>query len=274
MYWGREIVIACIQTNDCLARLLQMQWYVYLLAILAGALAGVINTLAGSGSLVTLPMLVFLGLPADVANGTNRVGVLLQNVVGIFVFRRSGSFEPTGSSWLVAPSVAGALLGAWIATILDKSAMEIAIGIVMVVMLVVLISNPKRWLREQSEVAPGRPGWGMLVLFFGIGIYGGFIQAGVGVLLLSALVLASGYTLNHANMIKLVIVLLMALIAIPLFMVNSQIDWGLGALMAVGQGIGAWLAANYATRVPNANVWVRRLLIVIVLISIARFLLF
>ena len=216
----------------------------------------------------------FLGLPADVANGTNRVGVLLQNVVGIFVFRRSGSFEPTGSSWLVAPSVAGALLGAWIATILDKSAMEIAIGIVMVVMLVVLISNPKRWLREQSEVAPGRPGWGMLVLFFGIGIYGGFIQAGVGVLLLSALVLASGYTLNHANMIKLVIVLLMALIAIPLFMVNSQIDWGLGALMAVGQGIGAWLAANYATRVPNANVWVRRLLIVIVLISIARFLLF
>lgn len=251
-----------------------MQWYVYLLAILAGALAGVINTLAGSGSLVTLPMLVFLGLPADVANGTNRVGVLLQNVVGIFVFRRSGSFEPTGSSWLVAPSVAGALLGAWIATILDKSAMEIAIGIVMVVMLVVLISNPKRWLREQSEVAPGRPGWGMLVLFFGIGIYGGFIQAGVGVLLLSALVLASGYTLNHANMIKLVIVLLMALIAIPLFMINSQIDWGLGALMAVGQGIGAWLAANYATRVPNANVWVRRLLIVIVLISIARFLLF
>ena len=251
-----------------------MQWYVYLLAILAGALAGVINTLAGSGSLVTLPMLVFLGLPADVANGTNRVGVLLQNVVGIFVFRRSGSFEPTGSSWLVAPSVAGALLGAWIATILDKSAMEIAIGIVMVVMLVVLISNPKRWLREQSEVAPGRPGWGMLVLFFGIGIYGGFIQAGVGVLLLSALVLASGYTLNHANMIKLVIVLLMALIAIPLFMVNSQIDWGLGALMAIGQGIGAWLAANYATRVPNANVWVRRLLIVIVLISIARFLLF
>ena len=251
-----------------------MQWYVYLLAILAGALAGVINTLAGSGSLVTLPMLVFLGLPADVANGTNRVGVLLQNVVGIFIFRRSGSFEPTGSSWLVAPSVAGALLGAWIATVLDKSAMEIAIGIVMVVMLVVLISNPKRWLREQSEVAPGRPGWGMLVLFFGIGIYGGFIQAGVGVLLLSALVLASGYTLNHANMIKLVIVLLMALIAIPLFMVNSQIDWGLGALMAIGQGIGAWLAANYATRVPNANVWVRRLLIVIVLISIARFLLF
>jgi len=251
-----------------------MQWYVYLLAILAGALAGVINTLAGSGSLVTLPMLVFLGLPADVANGTNRVGVLFQNVVGIFVFRRSGSIESIGSAWLVAPSVAGALLGAWIATILEKSAMEVAIGIVMVVMLFVLVSNPKRWLREQSEVTPGRPSLGTLSLFFAIGIYGGFIQAGVGVLLLSALVLVSGYTLNHANMIKLVIVLLMALSALPLFVINNQVNWGLGALMAIGQAMGAWLGANYATRVPAANIWVRRLLIAIVLISIARFVLF
>lgn len=251
-----------------------MQWYVYLLAIFAGALAGVINTLAGSGSLVTLPMLVFLGLPADVANGTNRVGVLLQNVVGISIFRRSGSFQPTFSRWLIATSIVGALLGAWIATVLDKSAMEIAIGIVMVIMLVVLVTNPKRWLREQSLVSADRPGWLSLLLYFVIGIYGGFIQAGVGVLLLSALVLVSGYTLNHANMIKLMIVLLMAIISLPLFVLNNQIDWGIGGLMAVGQGIGAWLAANYATRVPNANVWVRRLLIVIVLISIARFLLF
>jgi len=248
-----------------------MQFYIYLLAIAAGALAGVINTLAGSGSLVTLPMLVFLGLPADVANGTNRVGVLLQNVVGITVFRRSGYSQSGGSWWLVGPSVAGALLGAWIATVLDRAAMELAIGVVMLVMLVVLIANPKRWLREKSEVVQGRPNVGTILIFFVIGIYGGFIQAGVGVLLLSALVLGVGYSLNHANMIKLVIVLMMALIALPVFVFNQQVDWGLGFLMAIGQAIGAWLAANYATRVPNANVWVRRLLIVIVLISIVRF---
>ena len=248
-----------------------MQWYVYIFALFAGAIAGVINTLAGSGSLVTLPMLVFLGLPADVANGTNRVGVLLQNVVGITVFRRSGNSESLGSFWLIAPSVAGALLGAWIATILDKEAMELAIGIVMVVMLCVLISNPKKWLREKSEATSGRPPVTTLLIFFVVGIYGGFIQAGVGVLLLSALVLATGYTLNQANMIKLMIVLAMALISLPVFIFNNQVDWGLGVLMAIGQAIGAWLAANYATRVPNANVWVRRLLIVIVVISIVRF---
>lgn len=248
-----------------------MQWYVYLLAIAAGAVAGVINTLAGSGSLVTLPLLVFLGLPADVANGTNRVGVLLQNVVGIFVFRRGGLSQSQGSRWIIVPAVAGALLGAGIATVLDKSTMERAIAVVMVIMLVVLISNPKRWLREKSEAVAGRPGIGVILLYFVIGIYGGFIQAGVGVLLLSGLVLASRYSLNHANMIKLTIVLLMAIIALPVFMFNGQVDWGLGALMAVGQAIGAWAAANYATRVPNANLWVRRLLIVIVVISIVRF---
>lgn len=248
-----------------------MQWDVYLLAIAAGVVAGVINTLAGSGSLVTLPLLVFLGLPADVANGTNRVGVLLQNVVGIFVFRRGGLAPSQGSRWIIVPAVAGALMGAGIATVLDKSAMERAIAVVMVIMLVVLISNPKRWLREKSEAVAGRPGVGVILMFFVIGIYGGFIQAGVGVLLLSGLVLASGYSLNHANMIKLTIVLLMAIIALPVFMFNGQVDWGLGALMAVGQAIGAWAAANYATRVPNANLWVRRLLIVIVVISIIRF---
>ena len=128
-----------------------MQWYIYLLAIAAGALAGVINTLAGSGSLVTLPMLVFLGLPADVANGTNRVGVLLQNVVGIAVFRRSG-YSPTGGSWwLIGPSIIGALLGAWIATILDRRAMELAIGVVMVLMLIVLIANPNAGFERSQK---------------------------------------------------------------------------------------------------------------------------
>ena len=248
-----------------------MPLYVYLLAVIAGAIAGVINTLAGSGSLVTLPMLVFLGLPADVANGTNRVGVLLQNVVGIAVFRRGGYSQSAGSCWIIVPSVVGALLGAAIATVLDNSSMELAIGVVMLIMLGVLISNPKRWLREKSEAISGRPGIGVILLFFVIGIYGGFIQAGVGVLLLSGLVLASGYSLNHANMIKLTIVLLMAVIALPVFVYYNQVDWGLGALMAIGQAIGAWAAANYATRIPDANLWVRRLLIVIVLISIVRF---
>jgi uncharacterized membrane protein YfcA len=252
----------------------EVAWYIYLLAIAAGVVAGIINTLAGSGSLVTLPMLAVLGLPADLANGTNRVGVLLQNVVGIATYRRSESVSITEQRWLIWPTVAGALVGATIAVFLDKSSMQLAIGIVMVVMLFVILMNPKQWLRETSEAVPHRPGWIKLLVFFAIGIYGGFIQAGVGILLLSAMVLGAGFTMNQANLIKLVIVLIFTLFVLPVFVFCEKVNWPIGVLMAIGQGIGAWLAARYATRVPNANVWIRRLLIVLVSVGIVKFLMF
>jgi len=245
-------------------------WYIYVLAIFAGMLAGVINTLAGSGSLVTLPMLIFLGLPPNVANGTNRVGVIVQNVVGIATFKRSGHMELGGSIWFAVPAMIGAIIGAQIAVDLNEQAMNMAIGAVMLIMLVVILFDPKRWLKEKSEVAEGRPSLLMLGLFFVIGIYGGFIQAGVGIFLLAGLVLGVGYNLAHANAIKLVIVLAFSLTAIAVFIMNDQVNWGLGLLMAVGQSIGAWLAARFATTNPNANVWVRRLLIVIIVVSMIK----
>ena len=245
-------------------------WYVYVLAIFAGILAGIINTLAGSGSLVTLPMLIFLGLPPTVANGTNRVGVIIQNVVGIATFKRGGAMELGKSLWFAVPAMLGAIVGARIAVDLNERAMHMAIGVVMVIMLIVILFDPKRWLKEKSEVADGRPSLLMLGLFFVIGIYGGFIQAGVGIFLLAGLVLGVGYNLTHANAIKLVIVLALSLTAIAVFILNDQVNWGLGLLMAVGQSIGAWMAARFATTNPNANIWVRRLLIFIIVVSIIK----
>lgn len=245
-------------------------WYIYVLAILAGILAGIINTLAGSGSLVTLPMLIFLGLPPSVANGTNRVGVIVQNIVGITTFKRRGNMEMSGSLWFAIPAMIGAIVGAQIAVDLNEQAMNMAIGVVMVIMLLIILFDPKRWLKDKSEVAEGRPSLLMLGLFFVIGIYGGFIQAGVGIFLLAGLVLGVGYNLTHANAFKLVIVLALSLAAIAVFIMNDQVNWGLGLLMAVGQSIGAWLAARFATGNPNANIWVRRLLIVIIVLSIIK----
>ncbi len=243
----------------------------YVLAILAGILAGIINTLAGSGSLVTLPMLVFLGLPPNVANGTNRVGVLFQNIVGLTTYQRSGKLDLRGGLWLSAPAVLGSLVGAQIAVNLDKRAMNMAIGTVMLVMLFVILLDPKRWLREQSDFKAGRPSWGTLGLFFLIGIYGGFIQAGVGIFLLAALVLGAHYSLIHANGVKLLIVLTFTVSALFVFVFNHQVNWALGFLMAIGQSMGAWLAARFATRSPNASIWVRRLLIAVVVVSIFKF---
>jgi uncharacterized membrane protein YfcA len=245
-------------------------WYVYLLAIAAGILAGIINTLAGSGSLVTLPMLIFLGLPANVANGTNRVGVIVQNIVGIGTFQRKGALDTAGSVWYTIPAMLGAIVGAMIAVDLNEEMMNRAIGIVMIIMLMVILVDPKRWLREKSDVRPGRPSVLMLALFFVIGIYGGFIQAGVGIFLLAGLVMGVGYNLTQANAVKLVIVLALSVAAIAVFIANGQVNWWLGALMAVGQSIGAWLAARFAVGNPNANIWVRRLLIAVIVLSILK----
>lgn len=245
-------------------------WYIYLLAIAAGILAGVINTLAGSGSLVTLPMLIFLGLPANVANGTNRAGVIFQNIVGITAFRRHGSLDVMGGIWYIVPAVLGSVVGARIAVDINEQMMNYVIGVVMVIMLFVILLNPKRWLREQSEVEEGRPGLLTLGLFFVIGMYGGFIQAGVGIFLLAALVMGAGYNLAEANALKLVIVLALSISAILVFIANDQVAWGLGLLMAVGQSIGAWLAVRFAVGNPNANLWVRRLLIAIIILSILK----
>ena len=247
---------------------MHLQWYVYPLAILAGVLAGVINTLAGSGSLITLPTLIFLGLPANLANATNRVGVTVQNVVGITTFRREGRLGFGGAGWLIGPAVLGSIVGAWLASSLNAEVMNSVIGVVMVVMLGIILFDPRRWLRETSVVPPGRPGPGILALFFALGVYGGFIQAGVGVFLLAAMVLGVGYNLVEANAIKLVIVLGLTFTALVVFVSRGQIHWGLGGLMAAGQSLGAWLAARFASRNKNANLWIRRLLIAVVSVSI------
>lgn len=243
-------------------------WYVYLFAALIGVAAGIINTLAGSGSLLTLPMLMFLGLSSPVANATNRIGVLLQNVVGVITLRRHGKLNLTGAWWLLAPSLVGGLVGALLAARLEKRSMDIIIGAVMILMLIVILIEPNRWLREHSEVKPGRPPLWILVLFFILGIYGGFIQAGIGVFLVAAMVLGCGYNLVDANGIKLILILGFTAVAVIVFAAGSQIHWGIGLLMAAGQSVGAWAAARFAARAKKANLYIRWLLIVVIVASI------
>ncbi len=246
----------------------------YILALLAGAVAGVINTLAGSGSLVTLPMLMLLGLPATVANGTNRVGVAVQNVVGLVTLKRRGALRIDGWVWFLAPVVAGAAAGAWIAVDVDDVWLERAIGGLMAVMFVVILLDPKKWLKSRDEVQWSRPGVLLLVAFVGIGFYGGFIQAGVGILLLVGLVVGAGYDPVSANGVKLLLNLIFTGVALSVFVWNDQVDWAFGALMAVGQSAGAYAAARFAADREDAGKWIRYLLLVIVAAAMVRFALF
>ncbi len=239
-----------------------MALYQYALIISAGAVAGFINTLAGSGSLITLPTLILLGLPSNIANGTNRIAILLQNVVGGASFRRAGVLDTRAALILSAPAMLGAVLGAAIAVELEEALLRQVIGGLMALMLVILLLRPARWLHGSLERMQDQPRFTQLVIFFGIGIYGGFIQAGVGFMLLAGLVLSIGFDLVRANAVKVVIVLFFTLSALVVFIANDQVDWLVGLILAIGNMLGAWFAARFALQ--RGAVWVRRVMIAVV----------
>jgi len=241
----------------------------YACAILAGLVAGFVNTLAGNGSAITLPVLMLLGLDANDANGTNRVGVALSSLAGAATFRRRGLLVVDQIAWLIVPTALGGAAGAAAAAQLRPDQMKIAIGVVMLVMLGLVVAKPRRWLHEGVDKPDHRSPSGICVLF-AVGAYGGFIQAGVGIMLLAALVLKSGYSLVRANPIKVVIVFTLTIPALIIFIANRQVHFALGLLMASGQVTGAWLAARFAAGHPKANIWIRRLLIVMILAAVVK----
>lgn len=234
-----------------------------------GFVSGFINTLAGSGSLITLPLLIVLGLPANVANGTNRVGIAVQSIVSVATFRRRGALDSAGTLRLVLPSVAGAAAGAALAVDLDEPLLRRTIGVLMLVMLAVVVLRPGRWLEPRAG-GPGARWWVQVPLFFAIGAYGGFIQAGVGIFLLAGLVLGAGYDLVSGNAVKNLIVLVFTFAALAVFVLNDQVRWGLGTLLAAGSAAGAWTAARLAVR--RGAAFVRWTLIVILVLSAAALL--
>ena len=225
-----------------------MEWFFYMAVIGAGFAAGFINTLAGSGSLITLPLLIFLGLPANVANGTNRVAILLQNVVAVGSFRRQKVLDLRGGLLLAIPAAAGAILGAKIAVGLDDEIIRQVVGILMIIMFFVVLIRPRRWLEGKGGARITRLGPINIIVFFLIGVYGGFIQAGVGIFLLAGLVLSAGYDLVRGNAVKLLIVLFFTIFALLVFMLNDQVDWSTGLILALGNMSGAWVASKVAVR--------------------------
>lgn len=248
-----------------------MDWYLYPAVVAAGFVCGFVNVLAGSGSLITLPLLIFIGLPATVANGTNRIGILLQNLVGARGFHLRGLLDLRQALWLAAPTTLGAIVGAQIAVDLDEAKMERAIGALLVFMLIVMLVDPQRWLRGRGGSVRARPTLVELGLFFLIGIYGGFIQAGVGIFLLAGLVLGAGFDLVRANAIKVLIILIFTAPALVVFLLNQQVNWRIGLILSAGNMMGAWAATRFASR-PGAALWIHRLLIAVVVASSAELL--
>jgi uncharacterized membrane protein YfcA len=224
-----------------------MEWYQILLLIGAGIIAGFINTIAGSGSLLTLPIFMAFGLPAPIANGTNRIGILFQSLVGVFSFKKQKILDLRVALWIGIPSVTGSILGALIAVDINEKAMQTTIGILLIVMFFLILLKPSSWLKSHENNA-ALPLWVQMIIFFFVGMYGGFIQAGVGFFLLAALVLASGMDLIKANALKVLMVLLYTPFSLVVFILNHQVDFKLGLIVAAGSMVGAWIGARMSVK--------------------------
>jgi len=227
-----------------------------------GVVAGVVNTVAGGGSFLTLSAMVWLGLPAPVANATNRVGVLTQSVASAEVFRRAGVAR-TEELWPQLALVgAGAALGATASAAIDPERFDRILGVAMVVMLALTLARPRVWL----DPGPARASrWPVLFL---AGMYGGFLQAGVGVILLAALVLLGGLEPVRANARKVLLVAGLTAPALAIFIWAGLVDWIAGGLLAVGSLAGGLVGSRLTLGAGARLVW--GALVVVVLATAVR----
>jgi uncharacterized protein len=249
-----------------------LEWYQYILIIGAGLIAGFINTLAGSGSLLTLPLLIFIGLPPNMANGTNRIAIMLQSLVGSIGFRKQASLNLRSGLVLGIPSILGSVAGALIALAINSKAMEQVVGILLIIMFFIVLFRPEAWLKGKTDQGIAGSIWVNVIVFFLIGVYGGFIQAGVGFFLLGGLVLGAGLDLVRANAIKNILVFLYTPFALAVYIIGHQVDYQAGLILSVGSMTGAWLGTRSA--VSWGPAFVRYILLLAVLVSAVQLLFF
>lgn len=239
----------------------------YVLAIVGSFIAGSINTLAGNGSVITLSILTDLvGLPGNLANGTNRVGVFFQAAGSAAGFYKGNKISLTQAKPIILLTLSGALVGVYVATQASSEQFLFVFRYLMLGMLLVILIKPERWIGPSEIRNVSR--WISVPAFLLLGFYGGFIQMGMGIFFLALLVLLSGYSIMEANEIKTIVIFIYSGVVLVIFAISGLIEWKTGIIMAVGQTSGGYLTAYYAPKIPGINSWAYRLLVVIVIFAI------
>ena len=235
------------------------------LLVAGGLAAGVVNTLAGGGSLLTVPLLVLAGVPGNVANGSNRVGILASNASATAAFRRLGISGLSRTLPVLVPVAVGSLVGALLVARLADETFERAFGVLMVPVLLLSLRPPMLKTTERRVWS----GPFTVLIFLAVGLYGGAFQAGIGLLLMVALS-RSGMDLVVANSVKVVVIMVVTVTALPLFIVGGRVDWGPALVLAAGFAVGGALGARLT--VTRGASLIRPVMVVAVLALAARLL--
>jgi uncharacterized membrane protein YfcA len=225
-----------------------------------GIASGTLNAVAGGGSFFTLPVLLFLGLPAADANGTNRVGVLAQSLGAVWGFHQSRVLDWRWSLSVSVPAVAGAVLGTWLAIIVPDFAFRRILSVVMLMVAAGTIAldwfGITAWSPHRQPRGPWH--WSVVIGFFVAGVYGGFLQAGIGFLVL-AITTVSGMDLVRGNAVKMVSVMLLTVVSLAIFAGVGRVQWPLGLALGAGNLLGGLIGVRIAVR--RGHLWLQRVVI-------------
>lgn len=213
------------------------------LLLVGGAFAGIVNAMAGGGSTLTVPLLVIAGVPGVAANGSNRVGILTSNATTFASFFQEGKTVDRKTLMpIIPPAVVGAAIGAFGVSQLTNDRFEQVFGLIMIPLIILTVRKPK----VKANAKPWSAAF-MATVAFGVGIYAGAIQAGVGLILLASLS-RSGMDLVTANVVKVVFTFFATLIALPVFILEGQVRWLPAIVLAIGLSAGGWVGAKLAVR--------------------------
>ena len=247
-----------------------MDWITVIILIVAGVFVGFINTLAGGGSVISLSVLMFLGLPPTVANGTNRIAILIQTFTAVSSFKKQKVLESRKALLLGIPAAIGSVVGAFIAVDINEIIFERAFAIVMLVMLVFILYKPQKYLYGRKELMNKKINVWQILLFFLIGIYGGFIHVGIGYFLLAGIVLSAGFDLVKANAIKVTIAFFVTVVALLVFFFSHEINLLYGIVLGLGTIAGAIIASRMA--VKKGVSFVRWVIVILIIVFSIHFL--
>lgn len=243
----------------------------YILILITGFAAGFINVMAGGGSSLTLPLLIFLGLDPNIANGTNRIAIFIQNISAVISFKNEKVSNFRLSFKMAVFTIPGAVAGALIANNIDSLVFEKILAVI-IMLIVVSMLIPKKKSVEIVEYGQNLP-WLTYIFMFLIGFYGGFIQVGIGFIIMAVLYNYLRMKLVFVNMHKVLIVLIYTIPALLIFILLGNIDYVTGLILAAGNSAGAFISAKIS--VKKGDKIIKRVLIIsLVIISLKMFGLF
>lgn len=237
-------------------------WQLALLAA-AGFASGWINVIAGGGSLLTVPVMVFMGLPGPVANGTNRIAIIAQNMTAVGAFFKNGLSDFRLSMSLAAAASIGAYFGAQVGVRLDGAAFNYVVAAVMLAVLVLMATGEDKAKPRPDATSSARNLVAGHLLMVGAGFWGGFIQIGVGFLMMPILYRVMGLDLVRTNMHKVFIALVFSFVALWVFAANAPIAWDAGIALAAGNALGGWMGAHATIR--RGEQFIKRALFVVLI---------